>query len=252
MIILSIASIKGGVGKTTTSINLAYGLAALGRKVLLCDLDPQSSLSRSLGMDQKADNFSDVLIGQLPMIDIIKPLAHNVDLVPGSPELANFELILIGPMMRENVIKRLLSTVDVYDIAICDCPPGWGFLVTACLIASHAVISPVVPDGLNLISLQLFLSNLKTIKKEILNPTLLFLGILVCQFDKRLILHKASLEKLQAVNAPILGVINKSVRAAVASGCGQPIVGGELEQQYKAFVLVVDEWLEKSIKASST
>ena len=244
MITLSIANIKGGVGKTTTAINLAYGLAALGRKVLLCDFDPQGSLSRSLGMDPQADTLTDVLIGRSPMINIIKPLARNVDFVPNSFELANFEVVLSGQMRRESVIKRLLQTIDGYDVAICDCPPSWGPLLTSCLTASHAVITPVVPDGLNLLGLRLFLSNLNIIKKPELNPTLLFLGILVCQFDKRLNLHKATLEKLQEVNAPILGVINKSVRAAVASGCGQPIIGGELEQQYKAFTLVVDGWLK--------
>ena len=248
MQILSIACQKGGVGKTTSAINLAYGLAAVGRRVLLIDTDPQASLSLAVGINPERDNLKDVLggarPGRLPMSAIIKPLAEGIDLAPPGFDLAGCELDLGQRLGREGVLKRALATVAGYDIAILDTPPSFGLLVLNCLGASHAVIAPVVPDPLGLRGLALFLDNLGRIQGE-LNPDLNILGCIVCQYDKRSTLHRASLDHLRAEKLPVLAVIKKSIQAARAAGQGKPITTGDLRDQYQELTREVERWLLK-------
>jgi chromosome partitioning protein len=248
MRILSIACQKGGVGKTTSAINLSFGLAAIGRRVLLIDTDPQASLSLAVGINPEQDNLKDVLggakPGRLPMGAIIKPLAEGIDLAAPGFDLAGCELDLGQRIGREGVLKRAMATVTSYDIAIIDTPPSFGLLVLNALAASDAVIAPVTPDPLGLRGLALFWENLGRIKGE-LNPGLVVLGCLVCQYDRRSTLHRASLEHLRAEKLPVLAVIKKSIQAARSAGQGKPITAsGELKDQYLQLTQEVDKWLK--------
>jgi len=250
MQILAIACQKGGVGKTTTAINLAYGLAQLGRRVLLVDVDPQGSLTQAAGIDPDRGSLADVLGGAYPgrltLLEIIQPMAPGVDLAPAALDLANCELGLTSRLGREAVLKKSLAGLKDYDLAILDCGPNLGLLVINALAAADGVLAPVVPDSLGLRGLALFLNSLESIRAD-LNPGVSVLGAVVCQYDKRLNLHKAALDQLKAGGVPILAVIGRSIKAASSAGQGLPISSGDLVDQYQALSEEVNQWLKKTV-----
>lgn len=248
MKILAIANQKGGVGKTTTTLNLGACLAALGRHVLLCDLDPQSSLTLSTVGDSSGRSLAEVLgdsqPGKLALSKVIRNLSPGVDLVPGDMALARSELGLVTRYKREDVLKRALATAQGYDLAIIDSPPSLGLLTINGLAAADAVICPTLPTALDLRGVGLFLDSLEDIRNNELNPTLKLLGILITQYDPRLTLHRSAMADIQKAGLPLFPVaIGKSIRAAATAGAGQPLDRGNLAEQYKLLALEVDKWL---------
>jgi len=250
MRIISLAIQKGGTGKTTTALNLAYALAELGRRVLLVDIDPQASLTMAVGVENTngrslADVLGDSKPGRLAMADIIRPLAHGLDLAPSDLSLSNSELGFTVRMGRETVLKKALANL-AYDYCLIDCGPSLGMLVVNALTACHGVIAPVVPDALGLRGLSLFLQSLESIRAE-LNPGLEFIGVLVTQYDKRLNLHQAALEDLRAGGVPVLPVIiPKRAELARSAGAGQPVTRADLAEYYKQLAECIEKWQSQS------
>lgn len=250
MLKICIANLKGGVGKTTTAINLAYGLAQLGRRVCLVDVDPQASLTQAAGVDTDQGSLADVLGGAIPgrltLREIIQPLAPGVDLVPAALDLANCELGLVSRLGREAVLKKALASLKDYDLAILDCGPSIALLAVNALVAADAVIAPVVPDALGLRGLALFLSSLESIRSE-LNPSLQLLGVVVCMYDGRLTLHREALADLSAGNLTVLAIISKGIAAARSAGEGIAIPSGsKLADQYFDLSKEIDQWLRNN------
>ena len=191
--VISISNQKGGVGKTSVSVSLGVGLARLGKKVLICDLDPQGSLTISLGYHQPEEiqtTMYDIMTQMIERKLNLKPEEYilkneGVDFIPSNTQLSSIEFSLVNTMNRENKLKMFLNTLKAdYDYIILDCPPSLGMLTVNALVAADSVIIPVQASFLATKGLEALLESISTVKMEI-NPELEIEGILITMFDKR-------------------------------------------------------------------
>jgi chromosome partitioning protein len=225
--IVAIANQKGGVGKTTTAINLAVALAAFDYETLLIDFDPQSNSTSGLGVDitKSHANIYDVLCGK-PIEEAIRQTSVEwLDIVPTSHNLAGAEIELVSELSRESVLKRALDNArSMYKFIIIDCPPSLGLLTINALNASDSVITPVQCEFYAMEGLAYFMNTVDKIRQAI-NPNLKIDGGLITMFDARINLANQVREEIGKFYGPRLynTVIPRNVKLAEAPSYGQPI-----------------------------
>lgn len=220
---------KGGVGKTTTTVNLASYLATFGKKVLLIDIDPQSNAGVGLGIDRSQVKYClyNVLIEEIPASEaIVKSSISNLSVLPSTPKLAGAEVELVNMEMRETRLKQALGAVkDEFDIIVVDCPPSLSLLTVNALTAADEVIIPIQCEYYALEGISQLTHTLELVR-ESLNPSLKIRGIILTMFDPRTILSSQVAEEARKYfgNKVFKTVIPRNVRLAEAPSFGQPIL----------------------------
>lgn len=225
---IAIVNQKGGVGKTTTAINLAAYIARTGKKVLLVDLDPQGNATSGLGVDKYANEQSlyDVLVKGVN-IDIVRHTTNTdkVDLIPSNHNLSGAEIDLVTVADREHVLAKVLAKVDeIYDICLIDCPPSLGLLSVNGLVAADYVFVPVQTEFYAMEGMGQLVQTIQRIQQN-LNPTLSILGVVLTMYDSRTSLSGQVRQEVERVFGDLVfkTVIPRNVRLAEAPSHGEPI-----------------------------
>jgi len=227
--VIAIVNQKGGVGKTTTAVNLGASLALLGRRVLLVDNDPQGNTTSGLGIDkaQIKEDIYDVLLADVSAERVIAPTGTpGLDLIPATINLAGAEIELVSTLSRETKLKRALEPLlSRYDYILIDCPPSLGLLTLNALTAADEVLIPVQAEYYALEGLSQLTSVLRRVR-EMLNPRLTITGVLVTMYDAR---TRLATEVLQEVNAHFPSQvyrthIPRNIRLSEAPSFGKPVV----------------------------
>lgn len=227
--ILAIANRKGGVGKTTTTVNVATAMAAAGKKVLVVDLDPQGNASTSMGINKKGRMASsyEVLLGEKKLTEaIVWTEIPNFSLIPSSPDLAGAEVELVDVPNREFSLKKALKKDAVnYDYILIDCPPSLSLVTINALVAADAVIVPLQCEFLALEGVTDLIRNINQIKKNF-NPNLALHGVVLTMYDKRNNLSQMVEDDVRSFFGKKVynTVIPRNVRISEAPSHGKPVL----------------------------
>jgi chromosome partitioning protein len=232
--ILAIANQKGGVGKTTTAINLSSCLAVAEQKTLIIDIDPQGNTTSGLGFNRQQikNSIYEVLVSDLPLAEaIIKTEINYLDLLPANINLVGAEIELVSAMSREFKLRQALVPIaGLYDFIIIDCPPSLGLLTINTLTASDSVIIPIQCEYYALEGLSLLMNTIGLVQKH-LNPKLEIQGVLLTMYDGRLTLSRQVAEDARKFFAEKVyeTVISRNVRLSEAPSFGKPILLYDVE-----------------------
>ena len=248
--ILAIANQKGGVGKTTTAINLGAGLGALERRVLLVDCDPQGNATRGLGARAVPPHLYHALVGEVPLSTTIRPSGFpNLDLVPAQRDLVGIEVELVGETGWEQRLKKVLAEVaGRYDTILLDCPPSLGHLTVNALVAADGVLVPLQCEYFALEGISELLATIKRVQGS-LNPRLQIAGILLTMYDDRTNLSKDVAQEIRSHFAEKVyeTVVPRNIRLAEAPSHGLPIFQYDIKSRgAEAYLAVAREILRRA------
>lgn len=226
--IIAIINQKGGVGKSTTAINLASALGAMGKSVLLVDLDPQGNATSGLGIEKSLVEkcIYDVLLNDASIEDVIIPDVYpDLDIVPATINLAGAEVELVSEMARENRLKDAVGSVrGLYDYILIDCPPSLGLLTVNAFVAADKLLIPIQCEFYALEGVTKLLESMKRVKSR-LNPTLDIFGVLLTMYDSKTNLSHQVVDEVQGYFGKLVfnSLIPRTVKLSEAPSFGEPI-----------------------------
>jgi chromosome partitioning protein len=237
MPVYALANQKGGVGKTTTAVNLGAYLAHWGHQVLIVDVDPQANATSSLGVDKNSVPLStyDLLINDVPLSRVVRPTSwERLDLLPSSPSLAGASVELVSYPRREYRLRQALQALNAaeaqgsdrsYDYVLIDCPPSLGLLTINALAATDGVLIPVQCEYLALEGLSQLMRTIELVRRA-LNPTLRLRGVVMTMYDTRTALSRQVVEEVRRhfPGQVFRSIIPRSVRLSEAPSYGEPIL----------------------------
>jgi len=227
--VVAIANQKGGVGKTTTNVNLAACLAFSGKKVLTVDIDPQGNTTSGLGVDKSRSGKSmyDVLINGIDVKEAIASTSmENLDILISNIQLAGAEIEMVPMLSRENILKRAIQPIrENYDYILIDCPPSLGLITINALTAADRVLVPIQCEYYALEGLSQLVNTIKLVQKH-LNPSLMIEGVVLTMFDARTNLSIQVVEEVKKYfkNKVYRTIIPRNVRLGEAPSHGLPII----------------------------
>jgi chromosome partitioning protein len=226
--VLAVVNQKGGVGKSTTAVNLSACLGELGHKVLLVDLDPQGNATSGFGLNrnQRSECIYDALLGDADLASLIEPVeVEHVFAVPATIQLAGAEIELVSAMSRENRLKTILAPVlDDFEFIIVDCPPSLGLLTVNALTAAQGLVIPIQCEYYALEGLSKLLDSVRLVRAH-LNPALEVFGVVMTMFDVRTKLSQQVVDEVREFfDGKVFDtLIPRSVRLSEAPSFGQPV-----------------------------
>ena len=248
--VIAVANQKGGVGKTTTAINLGAALAALDQRILLIDCDPQGNASRGLGVDAVPPHLYQVMSGEATLSEaIVKTKMSSLEVVPSNRDLVGVEVEFVGKVGWETILRRHLASLGTtYDTVLLDCPPSLGHLTINALVAATGVLVPLQCEYYPLEGISELVATIRRVRRN-LNPSLEIAGILLTMYDERTNLARDVAREVREHFAGTVyeTVVPRNVRLAEAPSHGISVLQHDIKSRgAEAYLAVAREYLRRA------